>query len=192
MLALGTAFVIGLAQAGPSASSPRATQLPQVGGTQTARQAYAALQPWMSGWAGDAQLVSVYASLLKSEVLGMGWSFQVYSPSRQQLAVVLVSPEKIWVLRDQPIVYPQQSLNLQLWSLDSDEVLASWWPQYGAALWGGSKAQSLHIHLGTTKEGVLVWQISLLDAAGDLLDYGVLRADNGELISSEEVSGGEK
>ncbi len=192
MLALVTAFLIGLAQAGPSASSPTAKTLLQPGGTQTARQAYTALQSWMGGWADDAQLVSVYASLLKSEGQGMGWSFQVYSPSRQRLAVVLVSAEKIWVLRDQPIVYPQQSLALQSWTLDSDDALENWWLEYGAPLWSGDKAQSLHLHLGNTKEGVLVWQISLLDAAGDLLDYTILRADNGELISSEEVSGGEK
>lgn len=190
LLALVTAFLIGLAQGGPGNAS-LAGQLPQPGGTQTAQQAYEALQSWMTGWAGDAQLVSVYASLLKTEAQGMGWSYQIYSPSRQRLAVVLVSSEKIWVLRDQPIVYPQQSLNLQLWNLDSDEALEAWWPEYGAMLWVGSKAQSLHIHLGTTQEGMLVWQISLLDVEGNLLNYTVLRADNGEWLSSE-VSGGEK
>ncbi|MBN2007344.1 MAG: hypothetical protein JXA21_28610 [Anaerolineae bacterium] len=190
LLALGTAFLIGLAQAGPNTSSPKAN-LPQPGGTQTARQAYEALQSWMVQWAGDAQLVSAYASLLKKETEGMGWSFQVYSPARQRLAVVLVSTEKIWVLRDQPVVYPQRALDLPLWSLDSDDVLEKWWPQYGAGLWASSKTQNLNMHLGTTQEGILVWEISLLNVEGDLLDYAILRADNGEMLTLE-VPGGEE
>jgi hypothetical protein len=134
-------------------------------------------------------VTAVSASLLKSEGQGQWWSFQLYSKARLRLAMVLIQPNQVWLLRETRSAYAQRTIVPSAWQLDSNEFLSEWWSQRGSALWKTSAAQSMHVHLGTQKDGVLVWQISLMNADGDLTEYWVVRADNGEVISSG-VSGG--
>ncbi len=187
LLALATALILMFVRS--QAASPPTQNLPQVGGTQTARQAYQVLQQWMPGWASDAQLISVSASLLKTEAQGFGWSFQVYSPARQQLAVVLVTPDKVWVLREKSLPYAQRLIVQSDWKFDSDGLLSQWWQQAGAALWTRPEVASLYIHLRSERNGVLVWQISLLDVEGELVGYWGISAADGAVLY-EEIPGG--
>ncbi|HNT76211.1 MAG TPA: hypothetical protein PKH77_14440 [Anaerolineae bacterium] len=189
LLALGTALVLIFIQS--QAASPMTTQaLPQVGGAQTARQAYALLlQQWAPGWAADTQLVSVSASLLKAEGQSLGWSFQVYSPSRQKLAVVLVSPDRVWVLREKSIPYSQRTITDSAWRLDSEALLAQWWERSGVMLWSQPQVDSLYVHLRSEKDGALVWQISMLDKNGDLIGYWGMSAADGAVLY-EDIPGG--
>lgn len=188
LLALATATILILIQS--QAASPGAAAQPPVGGGQTAQQAYELLQSWTPGWAADAQLVTASASLLKKEGVGGGWSFQVYSPTRQRLAVVLVTPDKVWVLREKTLLYPQRPVVRADWKLDSDVFLAKWWQERGAALWARPKVDSLYVHLRNEKEGALVWQLSVLDVEGELVEYWGMSATSGAVLY-EGVPGGE-
>lgn len=188
LLALATALILMFVRS--QAASPPAMDLPQVGGSQTARQAYELLQQWSPGWAADVQLISVSASLLKTEGQGFGWSFQVYSPARQRLAVVLVTPDKVWVLREKSLPYLQRPIAQSDWKFDSDEFLAKWWQEGGATLWMQPRVESLYVHLRNEKGGALVWQLSVLDADGELVGYWGISAADGAVLY-EEVPGGQ-
>jgi hypothetical protein len=187
LLALATALILMFvrSQAAPSST----TGLPEVGGAQTAQQAYQVLQQWAPGWADDVQLISVAASMLKTEGQGLGWSFQVYSPTRQRLAVVLVTPDKVWVLREKTLPYPQRPIAQPDWKFDSDAALAKWWQEGGAALWTQRGVESLYVHLRNEKNGVLVWQLNLLDKDGELVGYWGISAADGAVLY-EGVPGG--
>jgi hypothetical protein len=171
LLALATALILMFVRS--QAASPPTQNLPQVGGTQTARQAYQVLQQWMPGWASDAQLISVSASLLKTEAQGFGWSFQVYSPARQQLAVVLVTPDKVWVLREKSLPYAQRLIVQSDWKFDSDGLLSQCGsrlaPRSGRAAGSGKSL----IPLRSERNGVWSGRISLLDVEGELVGIGV-------------------
>ena len=182
LLAVGTALLLGIAQSG-AGTQPIYKSLPKPGGAQTAQQAYVALESWAKTWSADAQVIAVSASLLKSEGQGQWWSFQLYSPSKRRVAMVLVQPSKIWMLREQTISYPQKDIPSQQWVLDSDAFLSKWWEERGSVIWQQSRAQSMHVHLGLQKNGVLVWQLSLMDMKGDLIDYWMIKADDGEVLS---------
>lgn len=188
LLALGTALLIGITQSGAGAQ-PAQTALPKPGGVMTAKQAYETLQEWSKTWAPDAEVSAISASLLKSEGEGQWWSFQVYSKLQQRLGMVLIQPNQVWLLREAKAVYPQKIIDQQAWKLDSDDFLSEWWSQRGSTLWKTSDAQSMHVHLGTQKDNTLIWQISLMNTSGDLIEYWVVSADTGEVLSSG-VSGG--
>jgi len=187
LLAVGTALGLMFVQSQNPASALVA--VPPVGGTQSARQAYASVQQWAKGWAQDVQLVSISASLVKSEGVGIGWSFQVYSKTKGKVAVVLVEPERVWVLREKSIRYPQRSIEAQSWAIDSTQFLARWWAARGETIWQRRNAQSMHLNLRNEKGGPTVWQISILDAQGNLIEYWGIHAHNGEVLY-EGVSGG--
>ncbi len=135
--------------------------------------------------------MAVSASLLKSEGMrGGGWTFQLYSPSKQQLAIVLVGQSQVWVLKKQTALYPQKTLPLSAWQVDSDEFIANWWEEGGgSALWRHPEAQSLHMRLGLRKDGVAIWTLNLISTKGALLNTWSMRADTGEVIPIN-VSGG--
>jgi len=181
LLAIGTALVLMFIQA-QTPSSVMVSPLPPVGGTQSAQQAYTALQEWLKSWDAQAQLISVSASLIKNESVGVGWSFQVYSKSKGKLAMVLVETERVWVLREKSIHYPQRNINTQTWAVDSDQFLARWWEQRGKAIWQRPNVQSMHLNLRKEKGGPTVWQISVLTDQGDLAEYWGIRADTGEVL----------
>ncbi len=190
LLALGTVLVISYAQSGAEPDLIHGS-VPRPGGAQSARQAYVALEKWSKTWAMDAEIIAVSASLLKSEGMGQWWHFQLYSPSTQRVAMVLVNTQKIWMLREQKLPYRQRVIVMQNWELDSDDFIAQWWTQGGSTLWPRADAQSLHVHLGQTKEGLLVWQLSLMNETGDLIDYLQVRADSGEVLNSGVAGGNE-
>ena len=188
LLAIGTALVLMFVQAQhPSYAAMPA--FPAIGGTQSAQQAYTALRQWAKDWAADVQLVSISASLVKPERAGLGWSFQVYSKSKGKLAVVLVEPERIWVLREKSMRYQQRSIDDQSWSIDSPQFLARWWERRGEAIWQQRRAQSVHLSLRSERGGGTMWQISVLDAQGNLIEYWGIRADTGEVLY-EGIAGG--
>ncbi len=184
---LSTALLIALGvswlRAGVSSGSPANLNPGSTGGsapmsnTQTAREAYATLNQWLSGWAQDGAVVALSCTFQKENESPVGWTFQVYSPASQKLANVLIEGSNVWVLRELTALYPQQALPLDTWAVDSSTVLDTWWAGRGQLLWSQSQAQTLALHLGTRPEGGLTWQVTLLSAEGKVIDFQEIPAD---------------
>ncbi|MFP4394363.1 MAG: PepSY domain-containing protein [Anaerolineales bacterium] len=156
---------------------------PELGDGKTAREAYQALQPWAEQWASDTQFVAVSTSRLKTEAHSGGWSFQAYSAAQNKLAIVLVQPDKIWVLREKNALYQQRPIDIDAWQVDSDQILKRWWETRGASLWAYNIAHSLYMHLGEREDGRLVWQINVLSTGGELLESWEVDARTGDALS---------
>ncbi len=188
LLGIATALVISFS----GAQHPPAViagVYPQPGGDRTAKEAYEALQPWAKQWAEDTKVVAMSTSLFKSESTNLGWSFQVYSPQQHKIAVALVQGDQVWVLREQPALYRQHPINMADWKIDSDEFVSRWWEQRGHNIWSRPGEKSIYLHLGVTKAGVLIWQLNVLSAKGDLIDSWSIRADTGEILSHGTLVG---
>ena len=184
---LSTALLIALGvswlHAGVSGGSPASLNPVGTGGsapmsnTQTAHEAYTTLSQWLSGWAQDGIVVALSCTFQKEDKSPVGWTFQVYSPTSQQLANVLIEGSDIWVLRELAALYPQQPLALDTWGMDSSAALDTWWAGRGQLLWSQPQAQTLALHLGTRPEGGLTWQVTLLSAEGKVIDFQEIPAD---------------
>lgn len=181
LLAIVTALFISFVQPSPSATTMYGSP-PELGGSNTAREAYRALQPWAQQWAPDTQFVAISASRLKTEEQGSGWSFQAYSAAQNKLAIVLVQPDKIWVLREKNALYQQRTIDIDAWLVDSEHILRQWWETRGASLWAYNVAHSLYIHLGERQDGKLVWQINVLSTGGELLESWDVDARTGDAL----------
>ena len=182
LLALATALFISFVRPDTTITSMYGPP-PELGAGKSAREAYQALQPWMQQWAPDTQLVAISASRLKTEAESGGWSFQAYSAAQGKLAIVLVQPDKIWVLREKNALYKQSTIDVDAWQMDSEQVLNRWWKTRGASLWAYNVAHSLYMHLGERQDGALVWQINVLSTEGELLESWDVDAQTGEALS---------
>lgn len=182
LLAIMTALFISFVRSGTT-TTPVYGPPPEVGAGKTAREAYQALLPWVQQWAPDTQLVAISASRLKNEARSGGWSFQAYSATQGKLAIVLVQPDKIWVLREKNALYEQRTIDIDAWQVDSEQVLNRWWETRGASLWAYNAAHSLYMHLGERQDGKLVWQINVLNTEGELLESWEVDAQTGEALS---------
>ena len=182
LLAIATALFISFIRPGTSTTTMYGPP-PELGGGKSAREAYQALQPWAQQWASDTQFVAISTSRLKSETESSGWSFQAYSAAQEKLAIVLVQPDKVWVLREKNALYKQRTIDIEAWQVDSEQVLNRWWRTRGASLWAYNVAHSLYIHLGERENGELVWQINVLSTEGELLESWEVSAQTGEALS---------
>ncbi len=182
LLAIATVLFISFVQPGVSTTTMYGAP-PELGSGKTAREAYQAVQPWAQQWASDTQFVAISASRLKTEGQSSGWSFQAYSPTQNKLAIVLVQPDKIWVLREKTALYKQRTIDIDAWQVDSDQVLNRWWETRGASLWAYNVAHSLYMHLRNREDGRLVWQINVLSTGGELLESWEVDARTGEALS---------
>jgi hypothetical protein len=103
--------------------------------TAQARTAFVIAQPEALRWQQDAQLSSAGIVL---DDLGPGgvlerdrWTFQFYSPSQQQMAVIRVVDAEAQRLRTAlmpnrlPVLSPDQ------WQIDSTQALQTWWERGG-------------------------------------------------------------
>ena len=181
LLAMVTSLIL-ISQQRSAATVPD-NALPQPGGDRTARGAYALIVQWAESWAEDATLVNVSASMVKEENQGGLWSFLVYSAKQGKLAVIAVRGAELIILREQAALYPQNSIDLGRWKLDSNEIISQWWQERGQTIWSAPTAQSLHVRLGVGRTGIPCWQITVLDTEGDLLAFWEAQADTGERVS---------
>jgi hypothetical protein len=155
----------------------------------SARQAYSTLEKWASSWATDASLVALSCTVQREAQQPANWSFQVYSPSRQQIANVLVEGQQVWVLRELSALYPQTPFPMALWTTDSTVILENWWTGRGQALWGNPQAQTLSLHLGLRPDGLLTWQVTLLSQEGQVIDFQAWRADTAAQLDTTAPGG---
>jgi len=186
ILALAVAFLIIFVQP-RLPDTARLNQPPVLGDGQTARQAYTVLEVWAKDWAADTQLVTVSNARVKQDTGGTGWTFQVYAPSKQQIAIVLVDQKKVWVLREQIARYAQSPVPVALWSIDSQTALTQWWQADGAHLWAQPYTQGLYLRLAMQADGVPAWQLNVLNTAGDLAQTWAMRADTGAVLRKDDI-----
>jgi len=187
LLAIVAALALGLAKQSNGPVNPG--KPPALGGTQTAQQAYAALQRWASKWANDTRTIAVSGSLSR-DGLGSGWTFQVYSPKTKKLAIVMVKEDEVTVVREQRALYPQQTMSIDAWKLDSEALLAHWWQERGYVTWANPDAHTVYLNLSAREQGLLSWKLSVINPEGDLLEFWEARADTGETIQVYKPGGG--
>lgn len=164
--AAGLAF-FGVAIAGEI--QPRKGHAPMpagLGNAQTARDAYTVLTAWMSDWQPDAAMVSCTTSQRRDRDTDEGWTFQVYAPANNRIALVKVAGQQLWVLRELTGRYPVTTLSDVAWQKDSDEVLKLWWRDGGQALWQQPEIEALHLRLGLNGAGAPTWQVTLARSPG--------------------------
>jgi hypothetical protein len=164
-------------------TTPRRSQqgagLPEVGGQQTAHQAYEKLTAWAAKNGLPPDIVSVSGVVQRGQP-SETWTFQVYH--QQRLSIVLVRGDEVRKMREQAALYKQQPLNVAAWSVDSDAVLSTWWERSGLAAWSQNTAQSLYVHLGRNATDALVWTITVLDSESNTLDIFQMDATNGNVV----------
>jgi len=169
---LSTALLVALAlswlRTGAEGGNIQATLPDPLAALPSAKQAYSTLEKWLPSWAEDAVVVAFSTTIERTAKDPAGWTFQVYSPGRQQIANVLVEGQQIWVLRELAALYPQEALPLDNWRVDSDTALKSWWNERGELFW--DKSQTVTVHMGRRPDGGLLWKITLLNEQGDVID----------------------
>ncbi len=103
--------------------------------TARARAAFPIAEQEALRWQPDAQLSLVG---IVWDDLGPGgilkrdrWTFQFYSPSRGQMAVIRVSDGAAQRLRTALLPNRLPTLSLDQWQIDSSEALQTWWERGG-------------------------------------------------------------
>ncbi|MGC9358519.1 MAG: hypothetical protein ACP5GX_11660, partial [Anaerolineae bacterium] len=77
---------------------------------QSAREAYARAEAWTASWANDAQVVAASTVFERHSESHSGWTFQLYSQDRGQLAIIMVSEAETRVINKQAALYPQNGV----------------------------------------------------------------------------------
>ena len=86
-------------------------------------------------WQGDAQLYS--AGIVWDDVGSEGvlkrdlWTFEFFSPSQGQMAVIRVTDGQVERLRTTRLPTRLHALPLQQWRIDSTQALQTWWENGG-------------------------------------------------------------
>jgi hypothetical protein len=101
-----------------------------------ARRAYPVAKQEALSWQDDAQLSSVgtvWDDLGPGGILKRDhWTFEFYSPSRQEMAVIRVEGDQAERLRTSLVPEPLTLLPLEQWRVDSTEAFKIWWERGGA------------------------------------------------------------
>ncbi len=187
-----TILIVTNVRLGVVTSGPSTTALPfQI---QSARQSYAQVEKWSTQWAPDAGLVAGSTSVTRQadqQGKAGGWTFQIYSPTTQRLALVLVDHEQVRVLRVIDTLYPQTAFQTNDWKIDSETFMESWWAETGKTIWNVPQAQTLYLHLGIHQRGIPSWQITVMSENGTVLNTWEARADTGEPLPNLTSGGGQ-
>lgn len=177
-------------QAGMSSSGGAASAQSPPHLSQSAGEAWAVLQAWLpEHWAADGQAVACTITLAKSASMDSEWTFQVYSPQKNHLLIVVVRGQDVQVLRDVAALYRQAVLPDTAWRRDSQEVLTTWWRAGGAAAWNAATTSSVVMHLGLREAGVPSWQLTRMTEDLATLEYWEIRADTGALLEHSSTGG---
>jgi hypothetical protein len=130
-----------------------------------ARTAFPVAQQEAQRWQQDAQLAAVGIVL---DDLGPGgvlkrdrWTFQFYSPSKQQMAVIRVSDGEAQQLRTGLLPNRLPVLSLDQWQVDSGQALQTWWTQGGGSFVQGHPHVSISLKLRPEPGGTRpVWTVA--------------------------------
>lgn len=154
---------------------------PNLGGTQTAKEAYEQVSAWADTQNIESECISILTTLQKGEISD-SWTFQIYNTKRKELLIVLAQGEDVRILREQRALYTQHPFSSSNWSVDSNAVLSAWWAQDGQSIWPRSNAHSLNLHLGQDTSGALAWTVTVLDEESEVLDVFRMHAETGAII----------
>jgi hypothetical protein len=121
----------------PSTSSPPAFLLEE--GAQARTVLPIAVQEALQ-WQSDAQLATaavVWDDLGPGGVLKRDrWTFEFYSPSQMQMAVIRVANGQVERLHTARVPNPLTVLSPDLWQVSSTQALQTWWDRGGADFLG--------------------------------------------------------
>ncbi len=169
----------------PDTSTAQAT-LPVIAGGQSAREAFEQVMTW----AGDQDLtlepVSISIISRRDEPAAR-WTFLLYQAEKKKLWIVNATPEGVQVLRERAALYAQRPFAPDVWTVDSDTVVSSWWAANGETTWSDPEAHSLSLHLGQDASGALAWTVAVLDQKSQVLDVFRIDAETGDILP---LSGG--
>ena len=186
VVALGVALLLIIAPPRDGTEALPAVPPPQIGGGSSAQEAYQSLQPWAVNWAAESGLIALSTSLQKKGQAEGGWTFQLYAPATQRLAIVTVTAGEVHLLKEQAALYRQQTLAPTAWSLDSNALFTQWWEERGAIIWSQPQAQSLYFQLSGQKDDAVTWTISVLDTEGAILDFWEVDAATGKALADTQ------
>jgi hypothetical protein len=133
----------------------------------TARQAYPPAAEIAQSWQPDGQLAIVTAHWRPRQgrwSTDVAWTFQFYSPTTRQLAVVVVDGGRARLLREALSPYPLRTFGTDDWQLDSLAALGSWWNAGGGTFVSLYSEVDLTAQLrvldGDGADGRLVWTVT--------------------------------
>jgi hypothetical protein len=151
---------IALPQA--TATPARSHPLPSIG--ESARNYYPRADQAARSWQEDARLVSATASWPWVEQDDLAkptdWTYQFYSPSRQELYVVNVSAGGVTpvVVTLSPYVLP--TISADGWGVDSPEALGTWLDHGGAGFLDSHSVVDVSARLRVSEDGRPEWSIA--------------------------------
>jgi hypothetical protein len=181
-LAVAGALVYGRL-AGSAAPSP----VPEpVGGGVNARQAFIPAAELAMQWQEDAGLAAV--SCYRPAVLRLGgeveWAFQFFSPSTRRLALITVADGTARMVRESVSPYAVLTFSTEVWRVDSDQALQTWWNHRGSNLVARRPDADLAMQLRVPDEGggQPVWTVVGLVSGGETAFTVVVNANSGALV----------
>lgn len=164
-------------------SGVAAGQMPRLFQQQSAHQAYEVAVEWANAWQADAGLVSCIGTQTRGAETSQGWTMQLYSAEASRIALVRVSGNQVSVLRETAALYPQTSLDREIWQVDSKSLLREWWRSGGADVWHRPGTDNLNLKLGRNADDILTWQVTVTNKNGSALDFWEFDATEGELMT---------
>ncbi len=180
IIAIGV--IVMLSQGGSSLGSGG---IPEIAGGQTAREAYEVLSPWLAEWHEGAGVVSCATSVARGSRNGDGWTFQVYAPECGRMALVRIQGQDLQVLRESGSLYSLSLLNVDMWHMDSSELLRLWWRNGGQEAWQQPESASLHLRLGMDRDEGPIWQVIVVRGQGNDLAVWEIAADTGKIVGRD-------
>lgn len=182
-LALVGALVYGRL-AGSAAPSPVAQP---VGGGVSARQAFVPAAELAVQWQADAGLAAVSCHRPAAGVrLGgeVEWAFQFFSPSIRRLALITVTEGAARMVREGVSPYAVPTFSTEVWRVDSDQALQTWWNRGGSSLVARRPDADLAMQLRMPDEGgeQPVWTVVGLVSGAETTFTVVVDATSGALV----------
>jgi hypothetical protein len=139
----------------------RTHTLPQI--AETARNFYPRADQAARSWHEDARLVSATASWPFVEqgdlAAATDWTYQFYSPSRQELYVVNVNVEEVTTIVVTLSPYTLSTIDPAQWHIDSPEALGIWLDYGGDAFLDSHSIVDVSARFRLSEEGRPEWSV---------------------------------
>ena len=158
----------------------------------TAKEIYPTTEELALDWRPDAVLVGVTAgwrdATLETLRQPPTWSFQYYSPGRQEVFIVAVVGGEAQGLREMLVPYPLPAIPVDQWSVDSQRAVEFWLDSGGARFLERHPADAeLRLQLrvaATSKDGTprLLWTVMGIVFETNQVETLQIDAATGELV----------
>lgn len=189
---LGLGFVllaiVGALVYSRSVGSVVSSSEPAVAGSGvTARQAFAPVAGLAAQWHEDARLAAVsgrWPAVGTQAGEQDEWAFQLFSPSTQRLAVVVVAGGTARLVRESVSPYPVSTFSPEEWRVDSDRALQAWWNRGGRSLVARRPDTDVAMQLRMPDEGSEqpVWTVVGSLAGTETVLIVLVNATSGALV----------